>query len=126
MQAEAERELHSRRNILVSGEAVSGKITLLNALIDLLPEEEHIVAIEDTLGALHRPLQLRPLWGLGFAGGRGGDRIRGLVRHALRHCTDHIVVGEARGGRLQTRCKSSTRGTAALSGKYIIRYPCYN
>ena len=40
---------HSRRNILVSGGTGSGKTTLLNALIELLPEEERIVAIEDTL-----------------------------------------------------------------------------
>ena len=33
---EAERTLHSRRNILVSGGTGSGKTTLLNALIELL------------------------------------------------------------------------------------------
>ena len=37
------------RNILVSGGTGSGKTTLLNALIELLPEDERIVAIEDTL-----------------------------------------------------------------------------
>ena len=41
--------LRSRRNVLVSGGTGSGKTTLLNALIELLPEEERIVAIEDTL-----------------------------------------------------------------------------
>ena len=46
---EAERMLHSRRNILVSGGTGSGKTTLLNALIELLPDDERIVAIEDTL-----------------------------------------------------------------------------
>ena len=45
---EAERMLHSRRNILVSGGTGSGKTTLLNALIELLPDDERIVAIEDT------------------------------------------------------------------------------
>ena len=45
---EAERMLRSRRNILVSGGTGSGKTTLLNALIELLPEDERIVAIEDT------------------------------------------------------------------------------
>ena len=46
---EAERMLRSRRNILVSGGTGSGKTTLLNALIELLPGDERIVAIEDTL-----------------------------------------------------------------------------
>ena len=46
---EAERVLHTRRNILVSGGTGSGKTTPLNALIELLPDDERIVAIEDTL-----------------------------------------------------------------------------
>ena len=41
--------LHTRRNILVSGGTGSGKTTLLNALIALIPDDERIVAIEDTL-----------------------------------------------------------------------------
>ena len=45
----AEKMLHTRRNILVSGGTGSGKTTLLNALIELLPDDERIVAIEDTL-----------------------------------------------------------------------------
>ena len=49
VRAEAERVLRSRRNILVSGGTGSGKTTLLNALIELLPDDERIVAIEDTL-----------------------------------------------------------------------------
>ena len=39
----------TRKNILVSGGTGSGKTTLLNALIELLPDDERIVAIEDTL-----------------------------------------------------------------------------
>ncbi len=51
----AERMLMSRRNILVSGGTGSGKTTLLNALIELLPVDERIVAIEDTLARIdHR------------------------------------------------------------------------
>ena len=45
----AEQMLMTRRNILVSGGTGSGKTTLLNALIELLPVDERIVAIEDTL-----------------------------------------------------------------------------
>ena len=51
----AAQMLMTRRNILVSGGTGSGKTTLLNALIELLPVDERIVAIEDTLARIdHR------------------------------------------------------------------------
>jgi len=93
----AQNALHSRRNILVSGGTGSGKTTLLNALIELLPDEERIVAIEDTLELrIERSNCLRFEAGSPESG--GSVSIRDLVRHALRHRPDHIVVGEVRGG----------------------------
>ena len=92
-----ESVLCSRRNILVSGGTGSGKTTLLNALIELLPEDERIVAIEDTLELrIDRANCLR--FEAGAIGSETPVSIRDLVRHALRHCPDHIVVGEVRGG----------------------------
>ena len=93
----ARKVLASRRNILVSGGTGSGKTTLLNALIELLPEEERIVAIEDTLELrIDRTNCLR--FEAGTVGSEAPVSIRDLVRHALRHRPDHIVVGEVRGG----------------------------
>ena len=94
----ARSALRARRNILVSGGTGSGKTTLLGALIELLPDDDRIVAIEDTL-----ELRIERANCLRFeAGGGHGDRaavsIRDLVRHALRHRPDHIIVGEVRGG----------------------------
>ena len=92
----ARRTLAARQNILVSGGTGSGKTTLLNALIELLPEDERIVAIEDTL-----ELRIDRANCLRFEAGATHDTpvsIRDLVRHALRHRPDHIVVGEVRGG----------------------------
>ena len=89
--------LLARRNILVSGGTGSGKTTLLNALIELLPEDERIVAIEDTLELrIDRANCLR--FEAGAVGTETSVSIRDLVRHALRHRPDHIVVGEVRGG----------------------------
>ena len=89
----AEGALRSRRNILVSGGTGSGKTTLFNALIELLPEEERIVAIEDTLELrIERANCLR--FEAGTVGSEAPVSIRDLVRHALRHRPDHIVVGE--------------------------------
>ena len=89
------KTLLGRRNVLVSGGTGSGKTTLLNALIELLPPDDRIVAIEDTLelAISHRNcvrFEAREL-------GEGSVTIRDLVKHALRHRPDHIVVGEVRG-----------------------------
>ena len=92
---EAERVLHTRRNILVSGGTASGNTTLLNVLIALIPDDQRIVAIEDTLELrIDSPNRVR------FEARRlqqGALTIRDLVRHALRHRPDHIVLGEVRG-----------------------------
>ena len=93
---EAERMLRSRRNILVSGGTGSGKTTLLNALIELLPDDERIVAIEDTLELRIERSNCVRFEARGLR--EGAVTIRDLVRHALRHRPDHIVVGEVRGG----------------------------
>ena len=94
VRAEAERVLHSRRNILVSGGTGSGKTTLLNALIELLPEDERIVAIEDTLELRLDHSNCVRFEARGLQ--EGAVTIRDLVRHALRHRPDHVV-----GDRLQ-------------------------
>ena len=87
--------LADRRNILVAGGTGSGKTTMLNALISLLPPAERIVSIEDTLELrIHQPntvrFEAREL-------GKSATTIRDLVKHSLRHRPDHIVVGEIRG-----------------------------
>ena len=88
--------LRSRQNVLVSGGTGSGKTTLLNALVALLPPGDRIVSIEDTLELrIDRDNCVR-FEARGLAG--GGASIRDLVKHALRHRPDHIVVGEVRGG----------------------------
>ena len=87
--------LRSGRNVLIAGGTGSGKTTLLNALVSLLPSEGRVITIEDTLELrIDRPNGLR------FEARRLGDRgvtIRDLVRHALRHRPDHLIVGEVRG-----------------------------
>jgi ABC-2 type transport system ATP-binding protein len=80
--------LLGRKNILVSGGTGSGKTTLLNALIELLPLDDRIVAIEDTLelSISHQNcvrFEAREL-------GEGSVTIRDLVKH--------YVVPERAGG----------------------------
>ena len=87
--------LRSRSNILVSGGTGSGKTTLLNALVELLPDDDRIVSIEDTLELrIERDNCVR----FEARGLTEAVTIRDLVKHSLRHRPDHIVVGEVRGG----------------------------
>ena len=109
----AERTLHTRRNILVSGGTGSGKTTLLNALIELIPGDERIVAIEDTLELrIDSPNCLR----FEARGLQEGDvTIRDLVRHALRHRPITLSSAKCAAARPPTSCKPSTPATAARS-----------
>ena len=110
---EAERVLHTSRNILVSGGTASGNTTLLNVLIALIPDDQPIVAIEDTLELrIDSPNRVR------FEARRlqqGALTIRDLVRHALRHRPDHIVVGEVRRRRSSRPVASPQHRTRRLA-----------
>ena len=90
--------VRARANLVVSGGTGSGKTTLLNAIAAHLPAHERIITIEDT-AELRLPgdhvvrLEARPA----NADGAGEQRVRELVRNALRMRPDRIVVGEVRG-----------------------------
>ncbi len=87
-----------RRNILVSGGTGTGKTTLLAAIAALIPDDERVIVIEDTVELpLAHPNLVR------FAARRATEdapevTVRDLVRAALRHRPDRIVLGEVRGG----------------------------
>jgi pilus assembly protein CpaF len=81
-----------RENILISGPTGSGKTTLVKALLDLIPQEERVLLIEDTAELpFDRPNRVR------FTA-REGVSIRDLLKASLRHRPDRIVVGEVRDG----------------------------
>ena len=87
--------LRQRRNVLVAGGTGSGKTTLLQALAGLIPDDERLLVIEDTLELqLTAPNCLR----LEARGLAGGVSIQDLVRHSLRHRPDRVILGEVRGG----------------------------
>jgi pilus assembly protein CpaF len=88
----------SRKNILISGGTGSGKTTTLNILSKFIPEEERILLIEDTaeIHLAHANLvrfEARPP-----QNGLPRVAIRDLLKAALRHRPDHILLGEIRGG----------------------------
>jgi pilus assembly protein CpaF len=93
------RSLVSRRlAFLISGGTGTGKTTLLNSLLSLVPADERLVLVEDAS-------ELRPDHGhvVGLEArppnieGAGEVTLRTLVRQALRMRPDRLVVGEVRG-----------------------------
>jgi pilus assembly protein CpaF len=83
--------------VLFSGGTSTGKTTLLNAISACLPEDDRIVVIEDTaeLYFVHQNI-------VRFEARRAqrdlpAVTIRDLLRAALRHRPDRIIVGEVRG-----------------------------
>src|ERR1700736_3225620 len=87
----------SRKNILISGGTGTGKSTTLGILAKFIPEEERILLIEDTAEIhLDHPNLVR------FEARREqpGVRpvpIRDLLKAALRHRPDRLLLGEVRG-----------------------------
>jgi pilus assembly protein CpaF len=95
--------VHCQRNILISGGTGTGKTTLLNALAARIPDGDRIIVIEET-AEIHLPkpnvLRLearRAQSPLGQEAPLPPVTISDLLRAALRHRPDRILVGEVRG-----------------------------
>ncbi|SDD57147.1 Pilus assembly protein, ATPase of CpaF family [Cupriavidus sp. YR651] len=83
-----------RKNILVAGGTSSGKTTLLNALVEVIPDSERVLTIEDTMELKPRvPNVVRLL-----SNADKGVTTQHLVALSLRFRPDRILVGEVRGG----------------------------
>ena len=91
------------RNILISGGTGTGKTTLLNALAAHIPGHDRVVVIEETAEIhLDKPnvvrLEARRAQApLGHEAPLPPVSISDLLRAALRHRPDRIIVGEVRG-----------------------------
>jgi pilus assembly protein CpaF len=86
-----------KQNILVSGGTGTGKTTVMNSFLALIPPHERVITIEDTAEIpLMLPNQVKMMT---KPKGLGSDPItaRDLVANALRMRPDRIIVGECRG-----------------------------
>jgi pilus assembly protein CpaF len=86
-----------KQNILISGGTGTGKTTVLNALLTLVPHHERVITIEDTAEIPYLlPNQVRMMT---MTKAIGGESItaRELLANALRMRPDRIIVGECRG-----------------------------
>lgn len=87
-----------RESILISGATDSGKTTLLNALLDLIPEDERLCVVEDTVELQLRSQNVVRLEERKEQPGVTPVTLRQLVRATLRQAPDRIILGEVRGG----------------------------
>ena len=86
-----------KQNILISGGTGTGKTTILNSLIALVPPHERVITIEDTAEIpLILPNQVKMMTRPASLGAELIDA-RVLVSNALRMRPDRIIVGECRG-----------------------------
>jgi pilus assembly protein CpaF len=90
--------ISGRSNILIAGGTGTGKSTLLNALMEFVPDRDRIILIEDPAElSVQKPNLVR------FEARRAQPpcpavTIRDLVRAMLRYRPDRAILGEVRGG----------------------------
>jgi pilus assembly protein CpaF len=90
--------LLQRRNLLISGGTGTGKTTLLTALGKFIPAEERILLIEDTAEIQLGHENLVRFEARREQNGTPAVTIRDLLKAALRHRPDRILLGEIRSG----------------------------
>ena len=88
----------TRKNILISGGTGSGKTTLASILGKFIPPDERILVIEDTAEIQLRQENLVRFEARREQNGIPAVAIRDLLKAALRHRPDRIILGEIRGG----------------------------
>jgi len=87
----------NHRNILVAGGTGAGKTSLLNAMARLIPGDERLLLIEDTAEIQIHHSNLVRLEARPAQNGVPAVAIRDLLKAALRHRPDRILLGEVRG-----------------------------
>jgi pilus assembly protein CpaF len=90
--------LLQRRNVLISGGTGSGKTSLLTAMGKFIPADERILLIEDTAEIQLTHENLVRFEARREQNGSPAVSIRELLKAALRHRPDRILLGEIRGG----------------------------
>jgi pilus assembly protein CpaF len=96
-------------NLLITGATSSGKSTLLGILADAIPEHERILMIEDTAELHIRKPHLVSAESQADTH-RSSVTFDDLLKAALRHRPDRIIVGEVRGPEARTLLDSMNTG----------------
>src|SRR5438067_6531202 len=88
----------AKKVILISGGTGTGKATLLSILGKFIPQDERVLVIEDTAEIQLAQENLVRFEARREQNGLPAVAIRDLLKAALRHRPDRIVLGEIRGG----------------------------
>jgi pilus assembly protein CpaF len=88
----------ARKNILICGGTGTGKSTLLSILGKFIPQEERVLVIEDTAEIQLPQQNLVRFEARREQNGLPAVAFRDLLKAALRHRPDRIILGEIRGG----------------------------
>lgn len=88
----------ARKNLLIAGSTGSGKTSMLNVLGKFIPSDERIVLIEDTSEIQMCQDNLVRFEARQPQNGLPAITIRELLKAALRHRPDRLILGEIRGG----------------------------
>jgi len=103
--------VHQRRNILIAGATNTGKTTLAQALIAIIPLLERIITVEDTPEWNRLPHHNRVA--LYYSKGEQGTaaiRPEELLEASLRMRPDRVLMGELRDGAAWTYLRSIVAG----------------
>src|SRR6266403_533361 len=88
----------ARKNVLICGGTGTGKSTLLSILGKFIPQDERVLVIEDTAELQLPQENLVRFEARREQNGLPAVAIRDLLKAALRHRPDRIILGEVRGG----------------------------
>jgi pilus assembly protein CpaF len=90
------RAVVDRKNILISGRTGSGKTSLVNALLDAIPEDERVLTIENPAEFRSRRVDPNHTNTVRWEARADFDQQK-LLENALRFNFDRLLVGEFRG-----------------------------
>jgi pilus assembly protein CpaF len=109
--------MHERKNFLVIGSTGSGKTSVLNSFLNLLSENERVVAIEDTSEiALPNAASMKLLTREDPQGILPTIDQTQLVKRSLRLRPDRLVMGEIRGAEAKDFLMALATGHAGSFG----------
>lgn len=89
---ELKKMIINKKNILIAGPTGSGKTTLTNSLLSLIPKEEHVLILEDTKELLHLGENTTSL----ISSERFNQSLDSLLTYGLRISPERVVLGEMR------------------------------